>query len=82
MSTSNSTVNAMMIIISLMEIVPLVDKTVATATWLDVLSAISDSGSTIPKLSVSTSVQLVQYTILKITVEVVLSTNTNMILST
>jgi len=53
----------MMIIISLMDTAPLVDKTVTTVTSTVALSAISDSGTTIPQPYVSTSAQLAQYTI-------------------
>jgi len=69
MMSSTTHVTVTMIIISLMDTVPLVDKTVTTATSTAALSVTSDSTTTTPKPSVSTSAQLAQSTTPPATVE-------------
>jgi len=68
-TTTKQLVDVPLIIISLMDIVPLVEHTVPTVTNTDVLSVNSDTGSITPEPYVSTSVQPVQYTMQPQTVE-------------
>merc|ERR1719264_99301 len=62
MVSSTTHVTVTLIIISLMDTVPLVDKTVTTATSTVALSVTLDSTTTTLKPSVSTSAQLAQST--------------------
>jgi hypothetical protein len=69
MMSSTTHVTVTMTIISLMDTVPLVDKTVTTVTSTAALSVTSDSTTITPKPSVSTSAQLAQSTTPPATVE-------------
>jgi len=77
MMSSATHVTVTLIIISLMDTAPLVDKTVTTVTSTVALSVTSDLCMTTLKLSVSTSAQLAQSSTVPATVDLALPMSTN-----